>query len=164
MRKQAVLLAIFSIVFNSLFSQTLVNSKISSQGGVSSSEGINIEWTLGENLIETVSISSQIFTQGFLQPFTNSFNRNEFQTKYDQIRIFPNPVYSTLNVLFQEKNLVPITFELYDTSGRQINSLNVSDSISEASINVLGLSSGIYTLKISNVNGEFVKIFRVVKL
>ena len=164
MRKQAVLLAIFSIVFNSLFSQTLLNSKISSQGGVSSSEGLVFEWTLGENLSETIWLSNQIYTQGFHQPYLIPSQEDEIFNYFDPIRIFPNPVYSTLHVNLQQNNLLPKAFEFFDSSGRKIKSLNVSGSISETSINVLGLSSGIYILKISNVNGEIVNTFRVVKL
>jgi len=164
MRKQAVLLAIFSIVINSLFSQTLFNSKISNQGGVSSSEGLIIEWTLGENLTETVWVSNEIYTQGFHQTYIKSSKLDESLPSFDQIRIFPNPVYSTLTIKLQKKDMLPYSFEIFDTSGRKINSLNISESSSETSINFLELSSGVYFLRISMSSGELVKTFRVIKL
>ena len=60
--------------------------------------------------------------------------------------------------------MLPYSFEIFDTSGRKINSLNISESSSETSINFLELSSGVYFLRISMSSGDLVKTFRVIKL
>ena len=75
MKKNSLLLIALNLLAISAFSQSLSKSIIASQGGVDSTADLTLEWTLGENFIETVSEANNIYTQGFNQSYTNSENQ-----------------------------------------------------------------------------------------
>ena len=49
-------------------SQRLSPEVLAVGGGIDKNGSLSLEWTLGEAVIETVSLSDRIYTQGFHQP------------------------------------------------------------------------------------------------
>ena len=73
------------------------------------------------------------------------------------VRLYPNPCSDELNISLSSPDRTAVEIYMYDISGRCILSEEISDiTESEADIrlNVSGLSSGIYTIKVVNVDGE----------
>ncbi|HEC80443.1 MAG TPA: T9SS type A sorting domain-containing protein [Firmicutes bacterium] len=73
------------------------------------------------------------------------------------VRLYPNPCRDELNISLSSPDRTKVKIYMYDISGRCILSEEISDiTESEADIrlNVSGLSSGIYTIKVVNVDGE----------
>ena len=73
MKKNTHLSFAFAIITTFSFAQITPStiSVISAQGGFDKTESISLEWTLGENFVETVSLENNIFTQGFHQSYFN---------------------------------------------------------------------------------------------
>jgi len=156
-----IVLLFFS--FN-LTSQNLSRSIVSVQGGSDKSQGIIIDWTLGENITETVRSANNIFTQGFHQPHLKTLKIDEESSlSLDRIRIYPNPVNAILHIQLHNDLLTHYNINLFDSNGRFIKSLNVSESASNIAFDLSDVSSGIYLLRISDVLSSKSNSYRVIK-
>jgi len=71
------------------------------------------------------------------------------------LTIFPNPANETVNVAFEQNTNDLIQIELIDATGRvitQVNSLEIGTNY--VSFDVANLSSGFYTVRLTNSNGS----------
>ncbi|HLA55888.1 MAG TPA: T9SS type A sorting domain-containing protein [Flavobacterium sp.] len=84
---------------------------------------------------------------------TLGVSQNELSSK---ISVYPNPVKNVVNVDVPSDILVE-SAEIYDLTGRMVKSQNSAAGIQ--SINVSGLSSGNYILKLKSVQGSVTKKF-----
>ena len=130
MKKTITLVIVFFCLFN-CNSQSIAPSVINTSGGTFQSGYYQLEWSIGElALVEqmTSSNNSLVITNGFIQPFIQypaTINRNIIFGN-DEIKIFPNPASSYVEINFLGKQKGRITLSFYDGSGRKI--LTVADS------------------------------------
>lgn len=165
MKKNSMLLIVLVLCAMISFSQNLSKSIISAQGSFDSTGKITLEWTLGENFVETLTRSNSILTQGFHQPLGKS--KSDLQKSLGiassfNINISPNPVTSMINIKIIGKYVAPMNVILFDINGRHIKDFPpiVSNSIS---YNMDNLASGTYILKISNPEGISIKTSKIIK-
>lgn len=81
------------------------------------------EWSIGEAAaIETFKSSTLVVTAGVLQPATDNpaAKNNDEEWGTEEIRIFPNPVVTELDVSFLSKQQGKVSMALYDASGKLI--------------------------------------------
>jgi hypothetical protein len=111
--------------------QSIAHSVINAGGGTFQSGYYQFEWSIGELALVgemKSSNNSLVITNGFIQPYiqypaTNNTN-NIFGR--DEIKVFPNPASSYVEINFFTKQMGRITLSFYDGSGRKI--LSVADS------------------------------------
>ena len=117
------------IVFFSLFhctAQSIAPSVINTGGGYFQSGYYQFEWNIGElALVGEMSGSnnSLVITNGFIQPFiqypaTNNNTNSIFGN--DEIKVFPNPASSYVEINFFTKQKGRITLSFYDALGKKI--------------------------------------------
>lgn len=80
------------------------------------------------------------------------------------LRVFPNPFTTKLSISYDAGGDMPIDVELYDVSGRRVESVTFSarQGIETAEMNLSALPSGVYILKTSHDGHQTVQ--RVVKM
>lgn len=149
----------------SIFSQNLSQSIISSQGSFDSTTELSLEWTLGEIFVETITEGSSIFTQGFHQSSIDQISVEEEQNPQlsFNIKVYPNPVKSLLNLTINGDYTAPIHISLFDISGRYIKAFPLINNVTNKSYSVDDLSSGIYILKIKSTDGAYSKTSKIIK-
>ncbi len=159
----SITILLFFISFH-LISQSLSPSVLSVQEGFYQINGIVIEWTLGEYLTETVTPGDKIFTQGFHQPFLKIVNYDEEdQASLVNIAIFPNPVYSILNIQIHKDFNYPGEINLFDSAGNFLKFISVFENEQNIPFDMTYLASGIYLLSISDSLGTNVATYRIIK-
>lgn len=111
--------------------QSIAPSVINSSGGSFQSGYYQLEWSIGEMALigEMSSASNSYFiTNGFLQPFTQYPAKNNTYSIFadDEIKVFPNPASSfvEINLLTKQKGRVSLSF--YDGAGRKVYGLSES--------------------------------------
>ena len=67
-----------------------------------------------------------------------------------EVNIFPNPAYNKVNIIWSLNPTEYVYYTIYDSSGKLVE--NIENNKNILSIDVIGLSKGIYFLKISNNN------------
>jgi hypothetical protein len=71
------------------------------------------------------------------------------------LTIFPNPANETVNVSFEQNTNDLIQIELIDATGRVIaQNQSIEIGTNNVSFNVTTLSSGFYTVRLTNANGS----------
>jgi hypothetical protein len=122
------------IVFFSLFNcsaQSIAPSVINTGGGYFQAGYYQFEWSIGELALVgemKSSNNSLVITNGFIQPYIHSPATNNTNNIFgnDEIKVFPNPASSYVEINFFTKQMGRITLSFYDGSGRKI--LSVADS------------------------------------
>ena len=130
---------------------------LTTAGDVFSNASIQMEWSAGEMIIETLTNEEIYLTQGFHQPVTvNDIKVN------DHIRVYPNPFDLDLIIEFQELESENMYAQLCDISGKIIcifYNLVLYNDIPTADI-----PDGIYLLRIFDSHSNLLKTVKLIKL
>jgi hypothetical protein len=123
------LLAIFLAISFS-YAQTVTPQLIGVTSGTynDASSYFRADWSVGETAVTTIATplgggATYVITQGFLQPYVNNFDVNHAATFGDEeIRVFPNPATSYVEINFKTKQKGQVTFHLYNAVGQRFYS------------------------------------------
>tara|TARA_B110000093_G_scaffold168771_1_gene196177 strand:- start:420 stop:893 length:474 start_codon:yes stop_codon:yes gene_type:complete len=148
-----------TLVLFSLLATGTVSAQevVSSQGDSYSNGSANIDFTIGEVIINTGTDGTNDLTQGFHQTNWNFLGVEDFAPSYEAI-IYPNPTSDVLNI--RTSTFENVTYTLYDAQGKLV----MQDKLSaeQTPIQVSQLALGSYSLTLSNET-QNLKIFKLIK-
>ena len=104
-----------------LSAQTIRPSVLNTTGGTHSFGYTQIDWSVGEMpLVNTAGGQVVVITNGFLQSFTEKPGGTDISGAFtpDEIRVFPNPVVSYVEVNFFIRQTGKVNFKLYNSLGQ----------------------------------------------
>ena len=136
-------------------------SLLSVQGDFDKTKHITLEWSLGENFIETTLLKNSIITQGFQQSF--KANHGIQSRAFIETTVTPNPTNAEIDVHFSYKKNSLYKLHFYSIQGVLVKQISLTTSNNQIRINLSDLPSGIYTLKISDKENSPYKIHKVIK-
>lgn len=136
---------------------------LANAGDVNVLDKMQLEWTLGEPIIEALASEKQWYTQGFHQPLIVLPVKTE-HTRFVKIAIAPNPVYSILNVNIQSEEDEVLILHLMDVNGKNLYKKTINAGIKTIQIDLGRYSNGVYLLRVENRKGDVKQIFKVVKV
>lgn len=151
MKKLITLLALTSTL------TTTAQEVIATQGDSYSNTSTQIDFTIGEIIINTGTDGTNELTQGFHQTNWNFVGLENHATGYEA-SIFPNPTSDILNI--RTSTFENVTYTLYDTQGKLI--LQDKLSSEQTPIRVGQLATGKYSLILGSKNQKL-KTFKLVK-
>lgn len=145
---------------------TLFNHNVISASGKSlKSDSYELNFTLGEFLIETFNSSDGILSQGFHQNIISiSTSTSPSLNLIDILAISPNPTKGNLNLSSRSQKLVAIEVRLYDVTGRQLFKEHHRLGQEKVELDLSKLSRGPYFLEVVNVGKWSRQIFKIIKL
>ncbi len=156
------LLLFYLVLFSSLgFSQVLYPEVYSCFGGHSTGTNIQLTWTAGEPLYETATNENSILTQGFNQVRTIISTDIQPDPVNEEIQIYPNPCKDKIWITYSFTNENRTLLKIFDISGSLLDVKQLESGKKE--INIEGLPSGIYIIKVLNAQGKTVKTDKIVK-
>ena len=148
-----------TLVLFSLFATLTVSAQevVSTQGDSYSNASGNIDFTIGEVIINTGTDGSNDLTQGFHQTNWNFVGLEDHSPNYEAT-IFPNPTSEVLNI--RTSAFENVTYSLYDAQGKLV----MQDILSaeQTPIQVSQLAPGSYSLTLNNQT-QNLKTFKLVK-
>ena len=151
------------IFFTSLaFGQQKISPSLVSSAGASL-EGwgltsLKMDFSIGEIIIDSGFSDNFIITQGFHQEnISISTLKEDFNI---DVRIFPNPTTSLINIDLDLIKDFPVTVEIFDANGKECKPKDFANS-KNYNISLDGLSEGIYFLLLENKN--FKNIYQIHK-
>ena len=148
-----------TFVLFSLFATISVSAQevVTTQGDSYSNASGNIDFTLGEVVINTGTDGTNDLTQGFHQTNWSFVNIENHVPSYEAI-IYPNPAEDFLNI--QASLYEDVSYVLYDEMGKLILQGRL---LSEKTALVVGqLATGRYSLILNN-SKENLKTFNIIK-
>lgn len=124
MKKAITIVLVFFFFFYGN-SQVVAPSVFNAGGGTFQSGYHQFEWSIGElSLVGDMTSSNNavVITNGFLQPFIQYPSRDNSNHIFgdDEIKVFPNPASSYVEINFLTKQRGRITISFYDASGKKI--------------------------------------------
>jgi len=143
----------------SLFATISVSAQevVATQGDSYSNASGNIDFTIGEVIINTGTYGNNDLTQGFHQTNWNFLGVEDFVPSYEAT-IFPNPTSEVLNIRIS--TFENVTYTLYDAQGKLV----MQDKLSaeQTAIPVSQLAAGSYSLTLNN-RTQNLKTFKLIK-
>jgi len=123
--KKTITIVVVFFFFYCTNAQSVAPSVINAGGGTFQAGYYQFEWSLGElALVGEINSSnnSLVITNGFIQPFIQYPASNNTNNIFgnDEIKVFPNPASSYVEINFLTKQMGRITLSFYDGSGRKI--------------------------------------------
>ena len=130
---------------------------VSTQGDSYSNGTANIDFTIGEVVINTGTDGTNDLTQGFHQTNWNFLGVEDHAPSYEAT-VFPNPTSEVLNI--RTSTFENVTYTLYDAQGKLV--LQDKLSAEQTAIQASQLAPGSYSLILNN-RTQNLKTFKLVK-
>jgi hypothetical protein len=164
--KKASVLIILMLYYRLMFSQSIQRSAFVSGAGVTSS--LSLQSNIGELIVNTLSSSPNIITQGFIQNDEFFLSTNStISIKTGEGKVFPNPVSTFLNLELDCPDFEGISIEVFDVFGkRQVieeHHYFKSNKI-VCELNFENMNSGIFFIKVISAYNQFNKVFKITKV
>lgn len=153
-----ILLFSYSFALTGLSAQETVNAS----GADATSDGGSISYSVGQITSANYTISSASVAEGVQQPFEISILTAIENTDNTQLTItaFPNPSTDYLTLKITNLELSNLAFQLYDVSGKLLQSNKIIDTRTSIAIEHLKVST--YFVKVVQDNKE-IKTFTIIK-
>jgi hypothetical protein len=130
-------------------------------GGNASGSGGTVAYSVGQIVYTTHSGSNGTMAQGVQQPYEISVVVGlDIPTINLELSAFPNPTTSFLTLNLGDTELSNLRFQLFDISGKLIDSQTITNS--SETIRMENLPTATYFLKITKNDTE-VKTFKIIK-
>lgn len=146
-----IALTLFLIAFTTLsFSQiTLERQVIGSTGQSATSASLQVDYTVGETVVNTATSSTVILTQGFHQP-TDALVYVESPEWDLNWQAYPNPTQGTVMLEAFSAQPLDIQLTIYNTKGQMVSAVEhfTLDQQWQHTIDFSGLASGTYFIRI----------------
>ena len=142
----------------SVSAQTISQQVVNTTGKTTTLKTMELSWSVGEPAIATLSNSSIILTQGFLQPDVHVHNSGiETINVSNDISVFPNPVHDQLFIK-QSSDIIE-TLTLYNALGQRITEQRFESPVLDMSL----LEPGIYFINLVTYGQRQVHTFKIIK-
>ncbi|HZV70095.1 MAG TPA: T9SS type A sorting domain-containing protein [Saprospiraceae bacterium] len=129
-------------------------------GGEGNVGNININYTVGETAITTISNDSSTLTQGFHQPQFVFTSVNE-SFLLGEVIIYPNPTKSILFVQFNDKDFSDLNISIHSSAGREILNTKVITSIWQTDLSIL--PDGFYVVTVTDIKSKKRNSYKIFK-
>lgn len=155
-------LVIVLFVCLSVQAQTLQPGLLSSAGGSGTSPNANLQWSVGEIIVQTFSKGSQQLTQGFHQ--NSMLITPVFETEHTSIRIeaFPNPSTEQLKLRIEGEIIPDMSYSLLNIYGQAKLGGRISNNLTLIELNTLPAQT--YCLSILSNTGQQLAVFKIQKI
>lgn len=124
LNKLILIFFFFFYTFSACFSQAISLSVINSSGGYVKTGYYQFEWNVGEMALtdEMHTSSNLIVTNGFLQSYllNPGTTNSSLQFGKDEIKVFPNPATSYIEINFFTKQKGLLKIEMMNAVGQKI--------------------------------------------
>ena len=141
------------------FGQKVEPEALSSAGDHMEVTNLNLDWTLGENAVETIGTGDNRLTQGFQQGDLNYTTSIVTVLPEFALRAFPNP--TTQFLILEKDNAEPYQVWMTDVQGVVVMKKTITNYQTE--INLSGLPSGMYLIAVTK-SKELVQWIKIEKI
>ncbi len=151
------------IMFSLIFSITGIKAQqgFTAAGGVASGSGGTAAYSVGQIVFTTNTGAGGSVAQGVQQPYEISIvlGLEDHQISLN-MKVYPNPTSDFLILNVGNFEFSTLNFELFDVSGKLLESKKITSSTEIISME--NLPSSTYFLKVTS-NNEEVKTFKIIK-
>ena len=144
--------------YTAVTAQALTPQVIASSGTTYAVSGVNLSFTIGEPLTNTLGAGATSLSQGFHQQTFDIVAIEDHLPNFD-ISVYPVPMDQFVSVECTQEDLIQV--RIYDVAGRSLLTSAVFSK--KIMLNVQDMANGPYMLVVTTAEGAPVKTFSVVK-
>ena len=163
MKKYLTVTILFAFISWSVTAQSIEPEVLATSGAHFVGTNAELSWTIGEVIIETVSNTGNIITQGFHQPNDLVTTVEESLPNHIQVNVFPNPVTEKITVTI-DNNTLELIAVIYDMTGRQLISKKIGYLQKTIEFNVVDFANAGYLLNIHSKDKKYNATYKIQKL
>ena len=162
MKKISFLVFLLLLVSKLIYGQSNSPEVISTTGDYFENENGSLSFTIGEPIIETLSGSDLIITQGFQQskykitPVIDILNDNIF------VKVYPNPTSQFIIVDIRQNNAEKYSLDIINIKGERLFNTQIINEKTILNLDKYSLSELI--LRIYNDKNKMIKSFKIIKI
>lgn len=156
--KKGSILLLLGLIYGTTYCQ----STTLSSGGLAYGSNGSVSYSIGQIIHESQFGKDGKVSQGIQQPFEISQVLGNHPTPGINLlmSVFPNPATEILSLQVEEYFLEELSYSFFDSNGRILDEKKILNR--QTSINLTGLPSSIYFLKVKIKNKE-IKNFKIIK-
>ena len=158
MKKTLLGLALFTSSIS--IAQSVTPEVTASAGAHFAIPSVQISWTLGETITETLTNSSAQLTQGFQQSNIAVVGISDYDFSYS-VEAFPNPTIDVVQIKLSD-NVTQGRLTIIDPTGKLIHEKEITES--EFLLDFAPYSQGTYFLNLMNDDGILLHTVRLQKI
>lgn len=153
---------IISIVIGLFHSYVSAQENINTSGGNTSGSVGSVAYSIGQTVYNTHTSTNASVSQGVQQPYEISIVTEVKEAKDILLSfvVYPNPTTNLLKLKTNSYNNDNLTYYLYQLDSKILETKKIENA--ETSISMEHLASGVYFLKISELNKD-IKTFQIIK-
>ncbi len=144
-----------------LQSQQLTPEIITTSGDTYQTNNYQLDFTIGETVIDTYSDNDKFLTQGFHQTSVLLVSLIDLNTNFD-VSIFPNPTQKNITIQCKE-NQENIIVELISVDGKILQKGKIPQGTLQHILDLSLLANGNYFIHLKKENNISLKIFKIQK-
>jgi hypothetical protein len=148
---------------------------IAAAGGTGTLGNISLEWTLGDLSTQSVIGGHTMYTEGFHQPTlivkiiekeiqSAPLDSDAWTETAPNIKVYPNPVGSELNVVLDGVKDIEFRAQLIDVNGKLIMQKIANTRDQTMQFDMSQHANGLYVLHFVSIDGVIIKAFEIVKI
>jgi len=152
MKQIILILTVFSVF-------TTYAQRVVSSGGASFENFTSqIEYTVGEPVIQLLATSDCMLTQGYHQPTLSIIEVRHLNADFIA-EVFPNPTVAVLKLKLED--FEGVSYQVFNADGKALESNEVTNNLT--SIDVATFSNGYYTLRLIDADNKKLKSYKFLK-
>ena len=145
---------------NTIMSQTIALDLAGTSGDSFKNTTYELDWSVGECVIETVTGRNYMLTQGFHQSNYEITAIKTVEQNVIDVSLYPNPVPDLIHLRINNKNSSGCKYRLTDGLGKTLQTGLVDQT--EENIDFSNYKPGTYFL-IVNQNNQIIKSLQIIK-
>lgn len=158
---------------SALSAQQLSPAVLASNGGTNMAAGIQLEWTLGEAAIGSLSGQERNYTEGFHQPivllekvdFTEAeVNLSTKDVPRSGITVSPNPVSTDLTIHFDGTTHELFDCQVLDANGNPHLHKSLRTNEGDVILDLSGLIPGLFFIRFIATDDGAITVFKLAKI
>jgi hypothetical protein len=155
---------LFLLIVNFINAQSIDKTTFSSSGKLITNASNQLNFTVGEPIIGSISNASNELEQGFWNAATKiTLSENSFLLDKLDVTVYPNPVQNILKITFETAVSQDYQLRLFDMTGKLLKTQKIQSGNIENQIKMSDLSKGAYLLNITQINSNKTIIYKLIK-
>jgi tricorn protease-like protein len=165
MKHQNYLIVLFFFAFNLIHAQNIKSQAVTSSGAIMNQSNSKISFTVGEIVVKTITDGTNSIGQGVVNSSITNIVTAIKETDFTKIKlkVYPNPFSELVYVDITESKISNILLTVYDINGNQINSQTYNAGNNHIGINTQNWQNGNYIITISDIKGELLGSYKLLK-
>lgn len=157
MKRAVLLIPLWLAATISIRAQSIGPNTVNATGSTAIIGSTEVDWSVGEmTMVSTFTSASIVVTQGVLQPANANVSVPQNSLLKNQLKVFPNPVTSLVNLQYSSQTPGTLAYKLLDITGKVLGkqTIEVTPGTTTEQIDVKELACATYMLEVTVTSGN----------